>query len=427
MNCSIYARVSSQEQTKGYSIDSQIEACREYAARQGWTVIKEYIDAGLSGTNATKRPAFQQIVADGLAGNFSIILVYSFDRFARNMEDATVYKALLRRSSIQVVSVIEPVDNSPIGFIQENILDIFAAYYSINLSVKVKTAISKAKKNGRWPHPLPLGYERDQQKQAKISAVGELLRQSFQEFATGRYTLLEWANYAHTTLGIRAPRGGKLYASGWHRIFHNTFYIGKVQTGDVEIEGVHEPLIDVDIWNRVQQVLQDNAQGRVLQNYRTYRLRGMVWSVDTGTRMSGTTAKDKFPYYRSAGQTPAGVRHYVSAQLLENKTASALNSVHIKTEDIHTLAPAIDETLQMGLRVASSVGALYAHLDDTQQLNMLRLVIARYGLHISGDEIVAVYVKSPFFCECEFDLEKAPWIGLVFFITYKIKREYIRE
>ena len=125
MNCATYARVSSSEQVKGYSLDAQVQTTSNFAQSRGWTVVAEYVEPGLTATN-DQRPQFQRMIQDALSGQFEIIVVHSFDRFSRNMEDAVVYKGLLRRDGIQVVSVTEPVDpNSPLSFVYEGIIGVF--------------------------------------------------------------------------------------------------------------------------------------------------------------------------------------------------------------------------------------------------------------------------------------------------------------
>lgn len=74
MRVAIYPRVSREEQVHGYSLDAQLDACRAYATAQGWTVVREFIEPGLTGTN-DRRPAFQAMIAAALAGEFDIIEV----------------------------------------------------------------------------------------------------------------------------------------------------------------------------------------------------------------------------------------------------------------------------------------------------------------------------------------------------------------
>lgn len=81
MNVVIYARFSSHSQTE-QSIEGQLKACYEYAERNSYTVIGEYIDRALTGTN-DNRPEFLRMIEDSGKKTFQGILVYQLDRFAR--------------------------------------------------------------------------------------------------------------------------------------------------------------------------------------------------------------------------------------------------------------------------------------------------------------------------------------------------------
>ena len=82
----IYARYSSSSQTE-QSIEGQLHDAYDFAERNGYTVIKEYIDRALTGTSDA-RPAFQQMINDSEKKTFQYILVWKLDRFARNRYDS---------------------------------------------------------------------------------------------------------------------------------------------------------------------------------------------------------------------------------------------------------------------------------------------------------------------------------------------------
>jgi len=334
------------------------------------------------------------MVSDALAGQFQVILVLSFDRLFRNMEDSVVYKSLLRRDGIQVVSVMEPVDSNPMGFIHEGIIDLFSAYYSINLSTKIKSGLLDAVKNGVWPHRPPIGYHKAGDWVA-VSEAGAMIARAFNEFATGKYTLDTWADRAYE-LGIRSPSGGRLRGASWSRIFRNKFYIGTLQWSGIEAHGRHEPLIDDAVFETVQHVLLANNANKRPKVYRFYLLRGLVWSIDAGGVMSGVIGKG-YRYYRSRKPTPTGKRHHVRADLLESKIDEALQSVVVDITSFDTLSSELDEAMLLALRVSPNVGVLYHHLStDEQRQALLKLVVNRYGFKVSGDDIVSVDVKPPF-------------------------------
>ncbi len=85
MNAVIYARYSSQGQNE-QSIEGQVRICTEYAQSKGFTVVKTYMDRARTGTN-DNRPDFQKMISDADSGAFEQIIVYKFDRFARNRVD----------------------------------------------------------------------------------------------------------------------------------------------------------------------------------------------------------------------------------------------------------------------------------------------------------------------------------------------------
>ncbi len=393
MNYAVYARVSTSEQIKGYSIASQLEACREYVTGLGGQVMKEYIDAA-SGRDDQKRPQFQRMVKEALAGKFSAIVVSSFDRFARNMEHAVVYKSLLRKEGIQVISVMEPLDqSSPLAFIHEGIIDLFAAFYSINLSTKIRSGQAKAIQAGRWPHKAPLGYA-NRGGWIEVAETGEKIAWAFREFATGYYTLETWADTAYAA-GITSS-GRKISFSNWSKTFHNRFYIGVLSWNGLEITGKHEPLVDEATFNQVQEVLRRNDRQAVHRVYRPYLLRSLLFSLDTQSVMTGATGKTNkggYKYYRSR-KTPY---HSVPAEVLESQIETVLQRVTVSPHDLANLENRLDGSILLALRVAPHLGAVYHWLKTEEQRHaLLGTVVARYGLKVSGKEIVDVEPLAPF-------------------------------
>jgi len=107
----IYARVSSEKQAeKDLSIPAQLKALRRYALERGWEIVSEYIDEAESAKSAS-RPAFQEMVAAAKKKEkpFDTILVWKLSRFARNREDSIIYKSLLRKRGISVISINEKI------------------------------------------------------------------------------------------------------------------------------------------------------------------------------------------------------------------------------------------------------------------------------------------------------------------------------
>ena len=136
MNVVIYARYSSHNQTE-QSIEGQIAVCTEYAQRNHYTIVGEYIDRALTGTNDS-RPQFQKMIEDSNKKTFEGVLVYQLDRFARNRYDSATYKNKLKKNGVRVFSAKENISDDASGVLMESVLEGMAEYYSVELSQKVR-------------------------------------------------------------------------------------------------------------------------------------------------------------------------------------------------------------------------------------------------------------------------------------------------
>ena len=121
MKAVIYARYSSDNQREE-SIEGQLRECKEYAEKNGITILCSYIDRALS-AKTDNRPEFQNMVQDSAKGLFDTVLVWKLDRFARNRYDSAHYKAILRRNGVKVVSATENISDGPEGIILESMLE----------------------------------------------------------------------------------------------------------------------------------------------------------------------------------------------------------------------------------------------------------------------------------------------------------------
>src|SRR5688500_17499673 len=123
MNAVIYCRVSSKEQIDGTSLESQEQACREYADRHNLTVARTFIEEGESAKFADRTQLLNLIdYCRNKRNEVDTLVVWKLDRFARNVEDHFSVKASLRKLGVKVVSVTEPIDADPNGRLMETIL-----------------------------------------------------------------------------------------------------------------------------------------------------------------------------------------------------------------------------------------------------------------------------------------------------------------
>ena len=135
MTAVIYARYSSDNQREE-SIEGQIRECTAYAEKNGFTVVKHYIDRAIS-VKTDNRPQFQQMIKDSDKKLFDIVLVWKLDRFARNRYDSARYKTQLKKNGVKLMSATEIISEGPEGIILESVLEGYAENYSADLAEKV--------------------------------------------------------------------------------------------------------------------------------------------------------------------------------------------------------------------------------------------------------------------------------------------------
>ncbi len=124
----LYARVSTDEQANsGYSLAQQLEALREYAAREGYEVLEEVSDPGQSGASL-ERPGMDRVRDLVAAGGVSVVLAQDRDRFARE----PAYHYLLRKEfeehGTKIRALNDRGDDSPEGELTDGIMDQLAKF-----------------------------------------------------------------------------------------------------------------------------------------------------------------------------------------------------------------------------------------------------------------------------------------------------------
>ncbi|MCI8979182.1 MAG: recombinase family protein [Clostridia bacterium] len=267
-----YIRVSTDDQIE-YSPESQIKAIRDYAKRNDYILPDEYIfmDEGISGKTVGKRPAFMKMigVAKTKPKPFDAILLWKFSRFARNREDSIIYKSMLRKQlGIEVISISENVGDDKMSVLIEAMIEAMDEYYSINLAEEVKRGMTEKAKRGEPLSIPPFGYKMENKRLVPKNDESEIIKQVFSWFDDGVGMLRIAKNL--NAAGVRTHRGNLIENRTVEYWLNNPAYIGKIRwtpTGAINrdyhnensmiVDGNHEPLIDIDLWKRVQKRMSE--------------------------------------------------------------------------------------------------------------------------------------------------------------------------
>lgn len=229
----IYTRVSSDEQAKeGLSIDAQKRKLQDYARYKEWNIVKEYTDAGISGTSIQKRPAFKQLLQDASTGAFEAILLTKFDRAFRSVIDALTTIDHLHKEGIDLVSVSENVDTtSAMGRAFFTIIQAFAELEANKTKERVKDIHNDKFSRGIFVGKPPRGYTWNEKEQKhKPNRDAKIIRQVFARTIKGE---------GYKTI----CKDLKINPEAYYRILRNKAYTGMISFQGEEKEGIHDPII----------------------------------------------------------------------------------------------------------------------------------------------------------------------------------------
>lgn len=294
-----YIRVSDERQDE-YSPASQLKKIREYAAKEGYYIPDEYVfyDDGISGRSVKKRDDFNRMIAIAKEKNhpFDIIYVWKFSRFARNQEESLVYKNLLKKKGVAVVSVSQAIPDGQFGSLIERIIEWMDEFYSINLSEEVKRGMTEKASRGEPVCPPPFGYVMKDGKYLPDEESGNanIVREVFRLYADG-VKLREIA----VLLGNKGVRTkyGNVPDNRWiEYMLCNPCYVGKLRWSVDGVRAVskrdfdsdkimlfdahHEPLISIELWDKVQAIIETQKQTYAKHSRKSqpveYMLKGLV-------------------------------------------------------------------------------------------------------------------------------------------------------
>ena len=303
MTAVIYARYSTDSQREE-SIEGQIRECTAYAEKNGFTVVKHYIDRAVS-AKTDNRPQFQQMIKDSERGIFDVIIVWKLNRFARNRYDSARYKTQLKRNGVKLVSATEVISAGPEGIILESVLEGYAEYYSADLSEKVVRGMTENALKGIYNGgTIPFGYMIDETRHYQPDPLlAPYVEQTFQKYADGATMtdLRDWLK-AHN---IKNSMGGEMSYNTIQRMLSNRRYIGELRLRDVVQPNAIPALVSEELFNKVQEKLAKNKKAPARHKAEeSYLLTTKLYCGKCGALMfgeSGVSHTGKmYTYYKCA-------------------------------------------------------------------------------------------------------------------------------
>lgn len=264
MRCAVYTRKSTEERLdlRYNSLEAQKDACRAYVDSQrhlGWRVTEADLDDGGYSGGSLERPALQRLLELVKAGAIDVVVVHKVDRLSRSLSDFARLAELFDKHRVSFVSVTQQLDTSTaMGRLSMNVLLSFAQFEREIASERIREKIAASRLRGLWTGGVcPLGYRLERKSLIVHHEKAQFVRHLFD-----RYLALQSVSLLRRELG-QSDGGAKVPALSrgeLSTILKNPIYVGKLRIGDRLVDGIHDGIVDREVWQRCQELLKLNAR-----------------------------------------------------------------------------------------------------------------------------------------------------------------------
>lgn len=378
----VYARCSSVQQAeRDLSIPAQLDSARRFARDQGFHMVEEYKDEGISGFDTDNRPALQRLLAAAGRGEFDVLVVWDLARFSRSSVDVQTLQKRLAGHGVRLLSMKERIEDGASGWLAGGVFGVFNEYQLRKLSEDTQRGMRENASRGNYNGgKVPTGYalERD------ASGASPRLAED-PDWAPIVRTIFSRAVDGVGTSGIAK----KLNADGlvtkrgktWSKhavlcILKNERYTGTAVWGTtrkgkfdhsapdpIRVLDAHPALVSREDFNRAQVALTSRTRKRTnpRRSGSSYLLSGLIFCGHCGKAMTGHGAKSNTVHYygcqtkmkRGADACPAKLlnRDRVEALVLGQLRCVVLSHANLRVlldmvnEELRTNRATVDDEL----------------------------------------------------------------------------------
>ena len=429
-NVGIYCRLSREDERTGesVSVENQREMLSRYVHEQGWNLYSTYCDDGVSGTTFD-RPMFNQMIADARAGKINLILCKDLSRLGRDYIEAGRFTDIVFPSmGCRFIALNDGVDtihkNNEMLVILKNVMnDLYARDTSSKIKAVKRSSFQAGKYVGCY---APIGYLKspedkhvlvpDPETAPIVKRIFDLRCQgySYRKIATTLNTeqVPTPSSFYYLRQGKPNIRkeGGYWQAQTVKAILQNEVYIGHMvqnKTGNVSykvhkqvdkpeaewirVEGTHEPLVSMEVWELVRTIERQNTRSRTQADGETALFAGLLRCMDCGSLMrsyhDGRRRKDgSKSTYRSyaCGRYASGGKSVCTAHIMNQRVLIevVLADIRMKAEQVRNDPTSLIDRIQAQRRAASA-----------EQMKQTRLLLATTEKRLAelGKLVQAIY------------------------------------
>jgi site-specific DNA recombinase len=393
----IYVRKSTTgEETQARSIGDQLAEIRELVAKQHLEVVGSFEESQSAKTKGRRH--FNDMLARIEAGEADGIIAWHPDRLARNAFDGGQIIDLIDEGKIRDLKFcnfwFEPTAQ---GKLMLNLAFGQSKYYSDNLSVNIRRGQRQKTLEGVWAWRAPIGYLNDplSRKIVPDPVRAPLIKKMFELYATGRYTF-ETLRDVVSAAGLSGDAKNTLSVSRHQDTLKNPFYYGMfILRGELH-QGIHEPLVTKDLFDKVQQAMLRRSKPSPIR-LKSYVYRGLLRCATCGCTITMETQKGH-NYLRCTKRVIRDCpQPYAREEVVTEQIAQALTSVSLPDHWADWMIKQLNHDRTSG---------------DTERAEGNRkLTTAVCKLDVKLDRLTAGYLDAGAFTAAEFCARKADLLG----------------
>lgn len=307
----IYCRVSTKEQAdEGMSLMSQERLCKEYAQKNGIEIERDriFIERGKSAKTVDRLELQRMLRYCKLnEKNIDCLIIYKIDRLSRKTHDYLTLKAVLASCGVNIISITEPIEDSPMGKFIEGTLANVAQLDNDMRAERTKDGMIEALMEGRYIFKAPEGYRnygtKGNSNIKPIPSKAQKIKKVFEELSKGFKSQEEIRQFA-AKIGLVQSNGKPLNKSHFYKMLRKPVYKGWIHIENLGIDqkGSFDPIVKPEMFDLVQQIL--DGKSKKLPIYKKihpdFPLRGTV-KCSCGNVMTSNWSRGeggKYGYYR---------------------------------------------------------------------------------------------------------------------------------
>lgn len=348
----LYVRVSSIEQAQGYSSDSQIKSLREYAAKFGYNIKKEFIE-----TESAKKAGRTQFgeMLKFMTNNKTTkhILVEKTDRLLRNFADCMHINDLIERENVSVHLVKESTllhkDSGSNAKMMFGIRAVVAKNFIDNLSEETKKGMLEKAEQGIYPSFALYGYRNVFVNNEKIlipdPVAAPHVKRMYELYASGNFSLLSLKRKMLED-GMVYRNGKNFYKSTVTRILQNEFYTGVFFWKGKKYENAqHEPLISKELYRQVQAIMK-KPTGKYKSHKSEFIFANLIKCGLCKFSVVGQIQKKRYKYFHCSNYKGNCNQPYLREELIDEQVGNAIEQIKIPCDIEQTILQDANNSLQ---------------------------------------------------------------------------------